>query len=180
VSAFPIIGNLITWRFGIGVLVGAIGQRVVCWIWHRIEDRRHPLPDGKRRKLAGLSRTWLIGAAVVTVLGYQLYVTQDLARCQQEFGAATARRSQIGAENDRLSLDQRELLADAIRLVAQSERDGAEWLTLIIHPTDPAVAELDINDPVRQRWSVNVTIKHFTDADRINAEHIRSATPPRP
>ena len=156
-----VLTNLLTARFWVGVFVGAVGQRLTCWIWHRYQDRRHPLPNGRRRHLAGINRVWVVGAAVIFVLGYQLYESQRLAKCQRQFGDAVEYRSTINAQNDRLSLAQRELLAS-------NQRAEAEWITGLIHPSDPAIAALSYNDPQRERWAVSMTVGYFTKADGIN------------
>ena len=149
------ITNLCTWRFAFGVLVGAVGQRAATWCWHRWQDRRNPLPGGRRRRMPALSRVWVAGAAVVAVLAYQIVQAQRLATCQQQFADALVDRASISVENDRLSLAQRELLAE-------NQRAEAHWISELLHPSDPAVAALPLDDPRRQEWGLAVSNQFFS------------------
>lgn len=73
----------------------------------------------------------------------------------------TAINERISADNDRLSKEERTLLADLAK--AQSE-----WLGQLIAPTDPRIAALDPNDAAREEYSFSVSRVFFKTAGDIN------------
>jgi hypothetical protein len=156
-----------------GGLVGALGmklyQRAVC----RHLDKTHPLPSGERRRIPGLSRTWLGGLLTFAVLGYVLLqvnqteahyrqLGDEMRHCQIEFNAALNARAAITTENDELSRQQRDLLA---------ESDEAEsiWIDRLINlPED--IAGLPSTDDRVQQWGKAVTRVYFERIGHINAK----------
>lgn len=155
------ITNLFTWRFGIGVVVGMLGQRAWCYGRARWLDRRSPLPGCVRRRIGGLNRVWVVGAAVALVLAYQLVEAQRLASCQQDYAANTAARAKINQENDRLSLAQRELLAEF-------QREQTAWLVSILRPP-PDIAALDRGAAERDAYNTARTASFLDRAGDLNA-----------
>lgn len=86
--------------------------------------------------------------AVPLVLGLVAYMgvqTQKSADCVREFNQALRVRAEITSENDRLSIEQRELIYD--------------WIHSLIFPPDPEIAVLPTDHPDRTRYSVWLTIE---------------------
>ncbi|QEA10798.1 hypothetical protein [Mycobacterium phage Weirdo19] len=160
--------DLFSVRFGIGVLVGIALQRVWAYAEARYQDRRAPLPGGPRR-IGGLNRVWVVGAVAFAVFAYSVVETQRLADCQAEFGKVLAQRSAITTENDRLSREQRDLLAD----FAEQE---ALWLADLLNPPGE-LADLDNSHPAyrsyeraRTRQFIETTASVRERIEAISAE----------
>lgn len=159
--------------FFAGALVGMVVMRFYQRHQCKVADRRHPLPGGARRHAPGISRTWLGYALSVAVLGYVvLQVNQteqhyrqladSVASCQREFNAALAARAAISAENDKLSRQQRGLLADSD--VAEST-----WIDRLIN-LPPEIKNLPQDDPRVQTYGQTVTRIYFQRSGQINAQ----------
>lgn len=93
--------------------------------------------------------------------------TQQNADCVREFNQVLRERSAVTSENDRISIYQRELVY--------------QWMHHLIFPP-PDIAKLDINDPVRQQWAVQLTVetdKKFSAsiAEQRENEAKRAANP---
>ncbi len=158
--------------FLVGMVAGVVAQRGYCWLVAWYQDRTHPLPEGKHRQPAPISRVWLAGIATFLVFGYILVqvnqteesyrqLGRDVAACQKAYNEVLSKRSAISQENDQLSIEQRELLARV---------DTAEsvWIGQLINP--PAdIAELELDDPRRQSWNLDVTRVYVQRAERLNA-----------
>ncbi|AGU91937.1 hypothetical protein ADAWI_15 [Mycobacterium phage Adawi] len=156
-----------------GLLVGIAAQRVYAHAMCRYENVHHPLPGGRRHHVVGINRMWLAGLVLVATLGYVLLQTgqteakyrglaRDVAQCQTEFNAALKARSQITADNDRLSVKQRDLLTEM----------GDAASTLVDRQLNPpdAIAGLEINDPRRLAWNEDVTRVYFQRVTKLRAE----------
>ncbi len=155
------LADLFTLRFGIGVLVGIVLQRLAAFAEARYQDHRFPLPAGRRRRIGTLSKVWVVGAVAVTVFAYSLVEMQRLADCQAEFGRVVAERSAITTENDRLSREQRDLLAT----FAEQE---SLWLADLLDPP-PHIDGLPADNPLRQGYTVDRTRLFFDTAAGIRA-----------
>ncbi|QBP30246.1 hypothetical protein KDW77_gp32 [Mycobacterium phage Pinnie] len=184
-----VLSNLLSWSLVVGIAIGfalskALAVARVCWA-----DKHEPLPDGRRRsRLAALriDRRWLIGFIAVTFLSWSVYTTNEndqanernaadaaafalrVQDCQKQLieainasRAVTAANEKLSADNDRLSKEERRLLAELGK--AQSE-----WLGQLIAPTDPRIAALDPNDPVREEYGFAVSRTFFAKAGDIN------------
>ncbi|QPX62132.1 membrane protein [Mycobacterium phage Indlovu] len=160
--------------FLIGMAVGIAGQRLYCRMRARHDDRVHPLPDGKKRDPGGINRMWiggLIAAACVLYVLSQAQQTHDdtvrlsetTRQCQNDLIASIQRGREIQAENDDLSVRQRDLFADL------EELQGV-WLTRLVQPDNPEIAALDQNDPRRQHWAIDVTIVYNERAAKLRKE----------
>lgn len=85
--------------------------------------------------------------AIPFVLGIVVYIaaqTQQNADCVREFNQVLRERSAVTSENDRLSMQQRQLIYD--------------WIHNLVFPP-PEIARLDGDDPARQRWAIDLTIE---------------------
>jgi hypothetical protein len=157
--------------FLIGLLVGMGGQRAYCLIKARRADKRHPLPGGGHRRVGGISMTWVGGLVAVGVLGYVLLqvdqtethyrqLGDEMRRCQIEFNTALRARAAITTENDQLSREQRDLLAE-------SDEAESTWISRLINlPED--IASLTPDDPRRQDYGQTITRVYFERATKIN------------
>ena len=85
----------------------------------------------------------IVPMAMALVLHVALQ-TQANADCVREFNERLSIRSKITEENDRLSIEQRELIYD--------------WIHGLIYPP-PDIAKLNPNDPVREKYSIDLTIE---------------------
>lgn len=160
-----IFSDLWSVRFGAGVLVGMAVQRAWCFAQARWLDKRRPLASGKRRRIGGLNKVYLVGAAVAVVLAYQIAEAQRLSSCQQEFAEVLSARSAITVENDRLSSQERTAFAN--------------WLRDLLNPP-PDIAALDPNSDERQAWALQRSQFYYGQiaaAEAEQAENEREAAP---
>ena len=169
----PVLELIYSFPFMTGLLVGIAAQRVYAHAVCRYENTHHPLPAGRRRYVPGINRMWLAGLVLLATLGYVLLQTgqteakyrdlaRDVANCQREFNQALKARSAITAENDRLSVKQRDLLTEM----------GDAASTLVDRQLNPpeAIAGLEINDPRRLAWNEDVTRVYFQRVTKLRDE----------
>jgi hypothetical protein len=90
-----------------------------------------------------------------TQSAYSLAATtaSEVRECQREFNQALRDRARIAAENDALSIEQREVS----RKKDKSETDM--WVSLIT-PADPGIAVLDTDNPVRRAYALGVVTEY--------------------
>ncbi|QFG09985.1 hypothetical protein KDW74_gp31 [Mycobacterium phage Antsirabe] len=186
-SAFT---NLFSWSLVVGIVIGFALSRLWCFAKTCWLNRHRPLPDGRKRSpihaALAIDRRWIIGTIAVAFLSWSVYTTSDNAAdnqrnaeqaaafaervqdCQAELIQAivasrrvTAENEKISADNDRLSREERALLADGQRYLV-------EWIGDLIQPRDQAVRNLDVNDPVRQRYGLDVSRVFFERAGKLN------------
>lgn len=158
--------------FVVGALAGAVGMH----LWQRAQchhaDKIHPLPGGRKRPPPRISPMWAGGLITVAVLGYVLLqvgqterhyreLGDEMRRCQVEFQTALVARSKITAENDRLSREQRDLLAE-------SDQAEALWISRIVDLPDD-IAELPAGDERVTEYGRTVTRVYRERIDKINA-----------
>ena len=169
----PVLELIYSFPFITGLLVGITAQRVYAHVMCRYANVHHPLPGGKRRRVPGISRTWVAGLVLLATLGYVLLQTgqteakyrglaRDVANCQREFNQALKARSAITAENDRLSVKQRDLLT------ALDDASGV-WVGRLLNPPD-SIAALSPDDPRRQAWNEDVTRVYYQRATELRTE----------
>lgn len=153
-----ILTNLWSWSFLAGLVAGFVLNRAialvrVCWL-----ERHRPLPDGRHRsKWQALSfdRRWLIGLLAIAFLGWSVITTSE--------------NEKISADNDRLSQEERQLLADLARY-------QAEWLGRILDP--PAeVKALERGSPVRERYNLDVILQPRGRSEPADRRDSRRAGP---
>ncbi|UJQ86542.1 membrane protein [Mycobacterium phage PenguinLover67] len=162
-----VLETLYSLPFVAGLLAGIIGMKAWQYIQCRIADRRHPLPGGSHRHTPPISRVYVAGLLVIAVTGYVLLQTgqterhykslaQNVANCQREFNEALRERAEISNQNDKLSIEQRDLLAKSLDA-------GSEWVNqLIILPPD--LADLPRTSPRVEQYGIDVTRAYY---DRI-------------
>lgn len=186
-----VLSNLLSWSLVVGIVIGFVLSKVtqlarVCW-----EEKHHPLPDGRKRskwRVPATDRRWLIGMIAVAFLSWSVYTTNEndqanernaseaaafaarVQDCQKQLieainasRAVTAANEKISADNDRLSQNERRLLAELAK--AQSE-----WLGQLIAPSDPRIAAMDPNDPAREEYGFAVSRTFFAKAGDINRQ----------
>jgi len=171
----PVLDIVWSVPFLVGMVVGILGQRGYCWLKARWEDRHHPLPGGARHRIGGISRTWLGGLLVLFVVAYILAqgeqthrdtvaLSEQTAQCQADLIASIKRGREIGNQNDKLSIEQRELLAKIADALG-------EWVQrLIVLP--PELADLPRTDPRVEQYGLDVSRVFF---DRTAKYRERSA-----
>ncbi|QFG06035.1 hypothetical protein KDW75_gp33 [Mycobacterium phage Mercurio] len=142
-----IFTNLWSWSFLVGLIAGFVLNRAIALVRVCALDKRKPLPDGKRRsKWAALSidRRWLVGLIAVAFLGWSVITTsanaeenkalaeenarlsaeaaafaERVQRCQAALITAIQGSRDVTTQNDRLSIEERRLLADGQRVVME-------------------------------------------------------------
>lgn len=154
------------------------GAGIILWILYcrakaRYEDRRHPLPDGRRHYPNTISKVWVAGLAAVLSIGYVLLtaqntqdqtirLTKQVAKCWQESYQATRAQIRINTENDVISRRQMDLQREY-------DRDTSEfWKNLVAPPGD--LAREDVNSPARQAWGLRLSIKYQAEIDRLGTQ----------
>lgn len=177
-----VFANLLSWSFVVGVVAGFALSRIWCVLKLFRLDRTDPLPNGRRRpKLEALAidRRYLAGAVAVAFLSWSVLQTEanaeenariaagarDFAaavqKCNAELIAAITGSRQITADNDRLSKEERALLADG-------QRASREWVGALLQP--PAdVAALPEGSAERIRYEIETTRNYFARIGRIQA-----------
>jgi hypothetical protein len=101
----------------------------------------------KRRKIEFRWNS-LVYIACALVIAWVMVETREANQCIQEFNQALRVRSQITQENDRLSIQQREIIYG--------------WMHALVFPP-PHIAQLSNSDPKRQQWAVQLTL----DTDEV-------------
>lgn len=166
----PVLELIYSFPFITGLLVGITAQRVYAHVMCRYANVHHPLPGSKRRRVPGISRTWVAGLVLLATLGYVLLQTgqteakyrglaRDVANCQREFNQALKARSAITAENDEISFKQRDLL------IKLDEAAGV----LVNRQLNPpsSIAALPMDDPRRLAWNEDVTRVYYQRATEL-------------
>lgn len=149
-----------------GMLIMRLYQRHQCKVADRLDPKvKHYTP--------GLNRAWLGYALSLGVVGWVLLqvnstenhyrqLATNVATCQREFNTALKARAAISTENDRLSREQRNLLAEFT--VAEST-----WIDRIIN-LPPEIKDLERDDPRVQDYGQTVTRIYYERSARINAQ----------
>lgn len=156
--------------FAAGLVAGVVGQRVYCHLVALYADRVHPLPNGKHRRVGAISRQWVGGLIAVLCVGYVLFqsqqthdqtvaLSQATRACQADLIRSIERGRSISAENDKLSVEQRDLLA-------LLDEAGGIWINRLINPPE-AIAKLEPDDPRRQAWGIDVTRVYYERATKL-------------
>ena len=164
-------------EFFVGAVSGAAMMKLYQWHHCRHLDKVAPLPGG-RRHVPGVNIPVLGVVLSVLALGYVLFQTQEteerykgladrVSSCQAVFQSNIAARSAITAENDRVSILQRDKLSALDALTGQ-------WIDRLLNPP-PNIAGLAINDPRRLVWNEDVTRFYYeqTTALRADIENLR-------
>lgn len=184
-----IFTNLWSWSFLAGLVAGFVLNRSIalahtCWL-----DRHRPLPDGRKRskwKALSFDRRWLVALLAVAFLGWSVITTsanaeenarlsaeaaafaERVQRCQAELIVAISGSRRVTADNDRLSVEERRLLADGQRVVM-------EFAGQLLDPATPEQRER-----VRrlfERLSGNQALIDAKEAEQAQNERERPALP---
>lgn len=176
-----IFTNLWSWSFLAGLVAGFLLNRAwmlakTCWL-----NKHRPLSGGRQRSkwvAVSFDRRWLIRLLAVAFLGWSVITTSTNASdvtalsertrdCQaalivaiRDSRGVTAANERISADNDRLSKEERQLLADLARY-------QSEWLGRILDPP-PEVKALERGSPIRERYNLDVTRGFFNRAAEVN------------
>ena len=169
----PVLELIYSFPFVTGLLVGIAAQRVYAHAMCRYENAHNPLPGGRKHHVAGINRMCLAGLVLLATLGYVLLQTgqteakyrglaRDVAHCQTEFNAALKAWSNITAENNELSVKQRDLLT------ALDEAAGV----LVNRQLNPpsAIAALPMDDPRRLAWNEDVTRVYYERTQKLREQ----------
>ncbi|AHN84132.1 hypothetical protein SEA_HAMISH_17 [Mycobacterium phage Hamish] len=159
--------------FAVGLLCGILGQRAYCYgrAWYK--DRNDPLPNGRHRTVAGISKVWVGGLIAVGSLGYVLYqaeaarldtvsLAEHTQECTSDLIASVSRGRQISTENDRLSIAHRDKLTE----LAQVQ---SVWLGRILDPP-PHIAAMPADDPRRDGYFKTITQFYKVRTDELRAD----------
>ena len=176
-----IVSNLVSWDTLVGFVLGFAVSRAwqvvkVCQL-----DKRRPLPDGRhrsKRKAIAVDPRWAAGAIGVVFLTWSVVQTQSNAdenkalsartqACQARLITAITDSRKVMALNEQISFDDDRLLREERALLADLARYQAEWLGRILDPP-PDVDMLDRDDPVRERYVLDVTRGFFNRAAEVN------------
>ncbi|AYB70560.1 hypothetical protein SEA_SERENDIPITOUS_18 [Mycobacterium phage Serendipitous] len=168
-----VLSLLYSLPFAIGLVIGVAGMKVYQHAQCKIADAQHPLPGGRHRHPAPISRVWVGGFLTIAVLGYVLLqvgqietrykgLADNVERCQVEFQQAITARSKITTENDQLSRQRQDLLQEYGRATSL-------WLSQLVNlPED--IADLSSTDPRVIAWGQAVTRVYSEHALRINSK----------
>ncbi|QHB37456.1 membrane protein [Mycobacterium phage Aikoy] len=109
-----------------------------------------------------LGITMIAFVSVQTQMAYTIAAktAEEVQACQREFNATLGYRSRISEENDALSIEQRQLLADKDR--AETEM----WMTVLDPPA--GISDLASDHPARQAWAIQVVQDYTARAKRID------------
>lgn len=180
-----IITNLWSTSFLVGLVSGFLLSRLwclmkACWLNHR---------DGRHRSIWGavsVDRRWFVGMIAVGFLVWSVITTSENAAdnqrnarqaaefatrvqdCQKQLISAITESRQVTAENERLTSDNDRLSREERSLLADGQRALVEWVGNLVNPADPNVRNLDVNDPVRQQYGIDVSRAFFERAGRLN------------
>lgn len=160
-------------EFAIGAVTGAFLMKLYQWWYCRHLDRIHPLPGGVHRHVPGVNVPMLGVMMAVLSLGYVLFQTTETeerykgladraGRCPTVFQQNIAARSNITAENDRLSVIQRDKLTELDELTG-------EWIHRLLYPP-PHLANTNLNDPGRQGYTITVTRIYEEAASKLRSD----------
>lgn len=173
-----ILTSLYSWPFAAGILVGYVGQRCYAHAKARYLNAHHPLSNGHRHLAGRINRVWVVGAITAATIGWVLLQIQTQADrttdvindartfavqvkdCQREFNEAIRLRSRLSEEDSRLSLTQRDALAN--------------WLRDLLNPP-PNIAALPGNDPIRQQWAVDTTERYYAIIKKAQDDQVKLA-----
>lgn len=115
-----VLGYVYSLPFVAGAIIGALTMKLYQLAVCRHLDRTHPLPNGKRRHVPGIARTWIGGLMALAVLGYvilqvnqteQRYtqLADNVANCTEDLIESIASSRQLNDQRDNLSEEQRRL-----------------------------------------------------------------------
>ena len=176
-----IVSNLISWGSLVGFVLGFITSRV----WQVVKvcrlDKARPLPDGRHRskwKAIAIDPRYAAGAIAVVFLVWSVAQTQANAdenkalsartqACQARLVTAITESRKVTAENERISFEDDKLSQEERALLADLARYQSDWLGRIFDPP-PDVDMLDRDDPVRERYVLDVTRGFFNRAAEVN------------
>lgn len=156
-ATFDVFSSL---GFLVGVVFGATGYWAAC----RLSDRWHNRRTGEHRQTR-IKSTWAAGGLLLIFMSWSMGSTaradenartalirneavaadakafaESTRRCQAQLLGALTYNRQVTTDNDDLSLR---------RFVAV-----VAWFHDLILPPDPAIAELEQNDPKRSQWAI--------------------------
>ena len=169
----PVLEIIYSAPFLVGLLVGVIAERSYSHARARWMDKHHPLGGRKHHHVAPISPMWIAGLVLAATLGYVLLqanntedryrrLANDMATCQREFNTALAAQAAVMDEDNKLSRDQRKLLAERSQL-------ESEWIEHLIEPP-PDIAKLSDVDPRRIAWAADVTRIYFSHAAALDKQ----------
>lgn len=183
-----VLSHLVSWSFGIGLLAGFLLSRLwevvkVCWL-----DRRKPLPDGRKRskwQAVQIDPRWLSGLIAVSFLTWSVITTNSnaanvtkVAEDAKAFAAETRHCQKVLI----VAINAGRAITTEYNGQSQEQRNAlANWLrTLLDPPAD--IARLPGDDPVRQRWAIDVTSEYFNHIEQLQKEQAATdaSRPPLP
>lgn len=146
--------------FLFGAVFGALGMKLYQLVMAHHLDKVKPLPGGRRRHVSSISTQAFGGLMALAVVGYVLVqvnqtetkyrvLADRLTSCQVTFQTAIVERAKIAAENDKLSMAQRD------KLTALDQMQGV-WIDRLLNPP-PHIAETPLGDPRRVGYTITVT-----------------------
>lgn len=174
-----VFGNLISWQFVVGLIVGFTLHRGYAYGLAAWRNRHRPLPGGRKWHADGVNSNWIARFIAVGVILYSLVQMHATAQrtdavindartfsaevqdCQRQFNEALRARSAITTENDELSQIQRTALAD--------------WLHDLLFPP-PDMVKLGRTGPEYNKWALDLTQHYYgiiADAQRKQDENNR-------
>lgn len=142
------------------LVAGYVIRMIYCRQRAKWLDRHRPLADGELHRVESYNRRVASVALAVFVLGYVLVKTQETqdntiagsdrtTRCVAEFQMALSLRSDISAQDFKLSIE-----IDKLR--SENDRALAKFLDRRFNPPSD-IAVLDANDPRRLQWRDDIT-----------------------
>lgn len=162
--ANDLLDTIFSWTFVIPFILGYSARHIYCRIRARWLDKHRPNGDGAPHRVPVPNRIWLGGLLGLAAVGWSMYSVDQTAHrtdqiitdarafslevrdCQRQFNTAIRWQRQLDQDNSDLAAEDRKALAD--------------WLAALVAPTDPDIAKLQTNDPIRQAWALAVTVDY--------------------
>lgn len=149
------------------VIFGYVAGIASYWLWCKYKHKKFYI----NWRYVGI----ILGLCVMTFTSIQTNVAYNLAaktavetkECAKVFQEALIKSRDITTVNDKLSVDQRNLLAEKDRL-------ETEFWMKVLAPPEP-IGSMDINDPVRQTYGLAV-LKEYTVASAKLESKIQDIT----
>lgn len=114
------LGYIYSLPFAVGAVSGALTMKIYQWQHCRALDRAHPLPNGVKRRVPGISQQFWGGLIALLVVGYVLLqvgqteqrytqLADSIANCTTDLISSIGDSRRVNDERDNLSEEQRAL-----------------------------------------------------------------------
>lgn len=145
VDALPDFSQLLSAPGIMGVIIGAVGMRLVEWGLAKRLDREEPEDAPHTVEFNPVYLIWLIVAVAISTIAVKTEEAWDCVRLQ----AKTISTNQ--------------------QLIIRESNAEANWLQTLLAPPPP-FKDLPQDDPTRQAWAISVTIDYQKVVEQVRKE----------